>query len=102
MLDHSPSASWLPGNGETGHIADDLELALPPMVDVRVRNAQAPWADFSSEEYFAHNYKTVQAEDQEIIHRVSLFFSNAFADRGPARCAIDVGSGSNLYPALLM
>jgi len=102
MLDHSPSASWLPGNGETGPIADDLELALPPMVDARVRNAQAPWADFSSEEYFAHNYKTVQAEDQEIIHRVSLFFIDAFADRGPARCAVDVGSGSNLYPALLM
>ena len=72
------------------------------MVDVRVRNAQAPWADFSSEEYYAHNYKTVQAEDQEIIRRVSLFFIEAFADRDRAEYAIDVGSGSNLYPALLM
>jgi len=102
MLDHSPSASWLPGTGETGHIADDHELVLPSMVDARVRNAQAPWAEFSSEEYFAHNYKTVQAEDQEILHRVSLFFIDAFADRNRASCAIDVGSGSNLYPALLM
>jgi len=107
MLDRSASASWLTRNAETGHTetghrVDDLQLALPSMVDARVRNAQAPWADFSSEEYYAHNYKSVQAEDQEIIERVSLFFIDAFAERDRAECAIDVGSGSNLYPALLM
>ena len=45
----------------------------------------------------------LQAEDQEIIRRVSHFFIRAFADRPPRRGgAIDVGSGTNLYPALLM
>jgi len=72
------------------------------MVDARVRNAQAPWSRFSSKKYYNHNYKRMQAEDQEIIHRVSLFFAGAFADRDHAQDAIDVGSGSNLYPALLM
>lgn len=69
---------------------------------MRVRNAEAPWSDFSSQDYWHHNYETVQPEDQEIIGRVSRFFTGAFADRRPARRAIDVGSGTNLYPALLM
>ena len=43
-----------------------------------------------------------QAEDREIISRVSHFLISAFADRPPAQWAIDVGSGTNLYPALLM
>lgn len=74
------------------------------MIDAttRVHNAEAPWEDFSSQEYWYHNYSTVQPEDREIIHRVSLFFIAAFADRQRAELAIDVGSGSNLYPALLM
>jgi NNMT/PNMT/TEMT family protein len=79
-------------------------LPLPSMVDAatRVRNAEAPWHDFSSQEYWRHNYENMHLEDQEIIHRVSLFFTRAFADRDRAQRAIDVGSGSNLYPALLM
>lgn len=72
------------------------------MVHPRVPNAKAPWQEFSSEKYFDHNYKKVQAEDQEIIHRVSQFFNDTFAHRDRVKRAIDVGSGSNLYPALLM
>jgi hypothetical protein len=72
------------------------------MVDVRMSNSQAPWADFSSEVYYDHNYKSLAVEDQEILQRVSLFFADAFADRDRAEYAIDVGSGGNLYPALLM
>jgi hypothetical protein len=74
------------------------------MVDAatRVHNAEAPWSDFSSHDYWCHNYEKMQPEDQEIIRRVSLFLIQAFAGRGPAQRAIDVGSGTNLYPALLM
>ena len=50
----------------------------------------------------SRNYRELQAEDQEIIRLVSQFFIAAFADRPPARRGIDVGSGTNLYPALLM
>lgn len=67
-----------------------------------LRNADAPWDNFSSQEYWRHNYVKVQPEDREIIDCVSNFFIRAFASRDRVRRAIDVGSGANLYPALLM
>jgi hypothetical protein len=74
------------------------------MVDatMHVRNAEARWSDFASDEYRRHNYATLHPEDREIIERVSHFFIRAFGTRPRAQRAIDVGSGSNLYPALLM
>jgi hypothetical protein len=78
------------------------DVAWPSMVDAALRNAEAPWDNFSSQDYWRHNYLTVQPEDREIIDRVSNFFICALADRGRVRRAIDVGSGANLYPALLM
>jgi hypothetical protein len=66
------------------------------------RNADAKWNRFSSDDYWRRNYHELQAEDQEIIRLVSHFFIGAFAGRPPARRGIDVGSGTNLYPALLM
>jgi hypothetical protein len=66
-------------------------------------NAEAPWSDFSSDRYFRHNYASLLPEDREIIKRVGEFFVRAFSKRaGPVQRAIDVGSGTNLYPALLM
>lgn len=79
------------------------KLTLPSMVDtMMVRNADAPWEEFSSELYFADNYSTVLPEDREIIEQVSRFFGRVFKYRDPVDRAIDVGSGPNLYPALLM
>ena len=98
----SGAGSSLSGSDQNLPASDDLELPAPAAVGARVRNSQAPWDEFSSESYYAHNYKVVQAEDQEVIHRVGLFFSTAFAARKRADRAIDVGSGPNLYPALLM
>ena len=79
-------------------------LASLTMVDVAdvLHNADVQWNRFSSEDYWRRNYSKLQAEDQEIIHLVSQFFIAAFADRPRARQGIDVGSGTNLYPALLM
>jgi len=74
----------------------EADAAIP------VRNAQAPWSAFSSQEYWRRNYETVHPEDLEIIERVSRFFVREFHRRRRAQRAIDVGSGSNLYPALLM
>jgi hypothetical protein len=71
--------------------------------DAPVLNADVPWNRFSSDDYWAKNYRELLPEDREIIRLVSNFFISAFADRPPAlRRGVDVGSGTNLYPALLM
>lgn len=81
--------------------------ALPfiPMADVGtdvLDNADAPWNMFSAHDYWRRNYSDLHAEDREIISCVSHFFISAFAGCPPVPQAIDVGSGTNLYPALLM
>jgi hypothetical protein len=89
--------------------ADGLRLRSMAEASTRMRaggeptrNAQAPWQHFSSGDYWRHNYAEMQPEDQEIIRLVSHFFGKVFAGGRRARCAIDIGSGANLYPALLM
>ena len=81
--------------------------ALPyiPMADAKakvLRNADASWNTFSSHDYWHRNYSRLQAEDREIIRRVSHFFASACTGSPPVQRAIDVGAGTNLYPALLM
>jgi hypothetical protein len=80
--------------------------ALPcSMADVDtdvIDNTDAPWNKFSSQDYWRLNYSDLHAEDREIIHRVTDFLIYAFAERPPVEWAIDVGSGTNLYPALMM
>jgi hypothetical protein len=69
-----------------------------------VANDDAPWDRFDSNEYFWHNYGHLRADDREIIKIVADLFVPAF-DRSqprPLARAIDVGSGTNLYPALTM
>jgi NNMT/PNMT/TEMT family len=67
-----------------------------------LRNADVAWNMFSSHDYWHRNYSELQAEDHEIIRRVSHFFVSACAGGPPVQRAIDVGAGTNLYPALLM
>jgi hypothetical protein len=74
-----------------------------------VANDDAPWDRFDSDEYFWHNYGHLRHDDGEIIKIVADFFVHCF-DRGqPGKSqprklanAIDVVSGTNLYPALTM
>jgi hypothetical protein len=82
-------------------------LTLQSMVDGAdvLHNADVQWNRFSPEDYWQRNYYKLQAEDREIIRLVSQFFIAAFADRADragTRRGIDVGSGTNIYPALLM
>lgn len=65
-------------------------------------NNAAPWPDFDAEAYWKFNYASLLPEDAQIIQRASNFLIEAFGDRAPARNAVDIGAGSNLYPALLM
>lgn len=80
-------------------------LTFTVMVDVAehvLHNADVQWNRFSSHDYWQRNYHELQAEDQEIIRLVRQFFIATFKDRPLARRGIDVGSGTNIYPALLM
>lgn len=67
-------------------------------------NRDFPWDDFSPEEYFKFNYADLRDDDRQIVEIVSDFFTKAFSDRGRPMGVrgIDVGTGSNLYPALTM
>lgn len=66
-------------------------------------NKDVEWAEFAPEAYWNHNYRYLRADDTEIIHAVGAFFARHFqAHPAPMSRGIDVGSGSNLYPALSM
>jgi len=82
-------------------VADPDLHALAPEVTAWPGNADVDWDSFDSEAYFEHNYGHLRREDAEIIRIVA----DHFAKYGPQRWranAIDVGSGTNLYPALTM
>jgi hypothetical protein len=64
-------------------------------------NADYPWDQFDSEAYLNHNYGEPHDLDRIIIKRIGRFFEDMRPDRSNWR-ALDVGSGTNLYPALAM
>jgi hypothetical protein len=67
-----------------------------------IRNDAAPWSDFDSDEYWKINYAALLPEDAEIIQCASKFLIEACGEPARLRQALDVGAGTNLYPALLM
>lgn len=99
------------GEPTTGAIAVQLHSGLDQagsnQAETRVEelrhNNDVEWADFAPEAYWNHNYRYLRADDAEIIHAVGAFFANHFQTHPwPVGRGIDVGSGSNLYPALAM
>lgn len=66
-----------------------------------VRNADCPWDSFDSDSYLAHNYRVLHELDRAIIDRLADFFGSLAPSR-PRWHGIDVGTGTNLYPALSM
>jgi NNMT/PNMT/TEMT family len=63
-------------------------------------NGEFPWDEFDSRQYYDHNYKVLRDDDRQIVEIIRNFF--ATLDRSSRRNGIDVGSGTNLYPALAM
>jgi hypothetical protein len=63
-------------------------------------NEEVEWDHFNSEAYFTRNYRTLRKDDQEILTIIRDFF--AAAKIAPNAAGLDVGSGTNLYPALAM
>ncbi|WP_433293190.1 SCO2525 family SAM-dependent methyltransferase [Actinoplanes sp. CA-030573] len=76
-------------------------VTLPVVVKHAVTNEDAPWDRFDSADYYLHNYARLRDDDRDIIDRVATFFA-AHGPRKRLGRAIDVGSGTNLYPALTM
>ncbi|AGL18314.1 SCO2525 family SAM-dependent methyltransferase [Actinoplanes sp. N902-109] len=68
----------------------------------RIGNGDVDWDHFDSEAYFAGNYEHLRADDREIIHQVIEFFESTTFRGGIHGRGIDVGAGTNLYPALTM
>jgi hypothetical protein len=67
-----------------------------------MRNDAVAWSDFDASEYWRINYASVLPEDAEIIECASKFLIEACGGCPGLKRAVDVGAGSNLYPALLM
>jgi NNMT/PNMT/TEMT family len=67
-----------------------------------IRNDAVQWSDFDAGEYWKINYASVLPEDAEIIQCASKFLIEACGEPARLRQALDVGAGTNLYPALLM
>ncbi len=70
-----------------------------PKTDNSRRNADFPWGIFPSDAYHDQNYQHLRDDDREILARVGDFFQRAGIIRGRG---IDVGTGTNLSPALAM
>jgi hypothetical protein len=67
-----------------------------------IRNDAVAWSDFGADEYWKINYASVLPEDAEIIQCASKFLIESCGARLGCKRAVDVGAGTNLYPALLM
>lgn len=65
-----------------------------------ITNEEYDWDEFDSDVYFERNYRQLRQDDREIMRIVRDFFRDAGIVSG-AR-GVDVGSGTNLYPALAM
>jgi hypothetical protein len=72
-----------------------------------VRNAEAPWADFNPVAYWKRNYEALLPIDREILTLTSMYFAGFLGQTALPRSAdgvraLDIGTGTNLYPALAM
>ena len=67
-----------------------------------IRNDAVSWSNFDADEYWKLNYASVLPEDAEIIQCAGKFLIEACGDPARLKQAVDVGAGTNLYPALLM
>jgi hypothetical protein len=65
-------------------------------------NADVPWECFDSRDYFRRNYQVLLPEDRQILKVAGRFLAEHFRGGRTAGQAVDVGAGTNLYPALLM
>lgn len=97
-------ASWrLPRNPPIVAGDGEQSAALSPcdsQHELAELNRDFPWHEFDSSWYYDHNYKVLRDDDRQIVEVVRDFF--ATLEVSGYENGIDVGSGTNLYPALTM
>jgi hypothetical protein len=64
------------------------------------RNREIDWDTFDPHAYAEHNYRHLRDDDRQIVALMRDFFARAALP--PDALGLDVGSGTNLYPALAM
>jgi len=67
---------------------------------VALNGEPPPWDEFDSSAYLKDNYVVLRDDDRQIVELVRDFFVGATFDV-PLK-GVDVGSGTNIYPALAM
>ena len=63
-------------------------------------NAEYDWDAFDAWDYLAHNYAFLREDDRRILELTRDFFTAQTLE--PGSRAVDLGTGTNLYPALAM
>lgn len=64
------------------------------------RNDYYDWDRFDAQDYFEHNYRSMRGDDAVMLSLTCDWFDRHAA--GGGLDAVDVGSGTNLYPALAL
>ena len=75
--------------------ADGLDGAAPPRP-----NGDVAWDDFDTAGYVADNYATLHDLDVRIITDLSPYYRSL--PPGSLRSSLDIGTGPNLYPLMLL
>lgn len=74
---------------------------MPATATRRVRNADPDWDQFDPGRYHAGNYAALRPDDARIIEAVRDYFASVLPI-GAHLHGVDVGTGSNLAPALTL
>jgi hypothetical protein len=64
-------------------------------------NSDALWDDFDAGDYLAHNFLSLRADDREIVLGLKSFMEGQDLPLRSLK-VLDIGPGTNLYPALVM
>jgi hypothetical protein len=67
-----------------------------------VRNDDCRWDRFNPEWYYRRNYGSVRADDHQLLLWMRDEFLHRLRLRGDFRHGIDIGPGTNLYPAMAL
>ncbi|GAA2725959.1 SCO2525 family SAM-dependent methyltransferase [Actinocorallia aurantiaca] len=65
------------------------------------RNSNFDWNEFNPESYLEHNYAEARKDDIRFVSTIGDFFLGRLGGSDALR-GVDVGTGTNLYPALAM